>query len=165
MKHVRASRWAYKKEWNIEMLWRQFWDGWLLIVGCHLVGFGILLAFGNQTWLFETVFSHHVNSAFWPDGVFYEGIQPFQSWVFGVLGSMLSGWGVCFVYLARYPFKHRERWAWNCIFYCTTLWFIPDTAISAYYGVSINVALNVVVAVLVYLPLIATKSQFTNSNA
>lgn len=46
-----------------------------------------------------------------------------------------------------------------------TLWFIPDTAISIYFGVTVNVALNVTIAILVYVPLAATRRLFTNSVA
>ena len=70
----------------------------------------------------------------------------FQRFVYGVLGMTVAGWGVFFIYVARYPFRRRERWAWTCIFAGITLWFIPDTAISAYFGVYVNVALNVTIA-------------------
>ena len=64
----------------------------------------------------------------------------------------------------RYPFRRRERWAWTCIFAGITLWFIPDTAISAYYGVYVNVTLNITIALLVYVPLIATRGLFKNAS-
>lgn len=91
--------------------------------------------------------------------------MPFQRFIYGVLGMTVAGWGVFFSYVARYPFRRRERWAWTCIFAGITLWFIPDTAISAYFGVYVNVALNMTIALLVYVPLIATRRLFTNSVA
>lgn len=144
---------------------QQFWDKWLLVVGWVLSVFGLLLAFANQTWLFDIIFNRHVNTVFWPSNVAMESIEPFQAWIYGVLGATVSGWGVFIVFLARQPFKRRERWAWNCIFAGITLWFFPDTAISVYFGVFINVAFNIVVATVVYLPLVATRHQFKNSNA
>ena len=40
------------------------------------------------------------------------------------------------------------------------MWFVPDTAITAYYRVDGKVALNVAVALLVYISLFATRRQF-----
>ena len=71
-----------------------------------------------------------------------------------------TGWGVFVVFLARHPLRKRERWAWFCLFIGITLWFLVDTAISSYFGVFFNVLVNSALAVLVYIPLIATRSAF-----
>ena len=143
----------------------RLWDIWMVAVGWILVVFGILLAFANQTWLFDVVFNNQVNTVFWSSPVAPESVVSFQRFVYGVLGMTVAGWGVFFVYVARYPFRRRERWAWTCIFAGITLWFIPDTAISAYFGVYVNVALNITIALLVYVPLIATRRLFTKTSA
>ena len=143
----------------------RLWDTWMLAVGWILVVFGILLAFANQTWLFDVVFNNQVNTVFWSSPVAPESVVPFQRFIYGVLGMTVAGWGVFFIYVARYPFRRRERWAWTCIFAGITLWFIPDTAISAYYGVYVNVTLNITIALLVYVPLIATRGLFKNASA
>ena len=140
----------------------RLWDTWMVAVGWILVVFGILLAFANQTRLFDVVFNNQVNTVFWSSPVAPESVVPFQRFIYGVLGMTVAGWGVFFIYVARYPFRRRERWAWTCIFAGITLWFIPDTAISAYFGVYVNVALNVTIAILVYVPLIATRRLFKN---
>ena len=140
----------------------RLWDTWMVAVGWILVVFGLLLAFTNQTRLFDVVFNNQVNTVFWSSPVAPESVVPFQRFIYGVLGMTVAGWGVFFIYVARYPFRRRERWAWTCIFAGITLWFIPDTAISAYFGVYANVALNVTIAILVYVPLFATRRQFTN---
>ena len=137
----------------------------MVAVGWILVVFGILLAFANQTRLFDVVFNNQVNMVFWSSPVAPESVIPFQRFIYGVLGMTVAGWGVFFVYVARYPFRRREPWAWTCIFAGITLWFIPDTAISAYFDVYVNVALNVTIALLVYVPLIATRRLFTKTSA
>lgn len=143
----------------------RLWDTWMVAVGWILVVFGILLAFANQTRLFDVVFDNQVNRVFWSSPVVPESVVPFQRFIYGVLGMTVAGWGVFIVYIARYPFRRRERWAWTCILAGITLWFIPDTAISIYFGVTANVALNVTIAIPVYVPLIATRRQFTNVEA
>jgi hypothetical protein len=137
-----------------------FWDRWLLVVAWILVVFGLLFALFNQSWPLDLIFNQRINSAFWPGGLAIDNIESFQAWIYGVLGATLSGWAVFLVFMVRHPFKRREGWAWNCIFAGITLWFVVDTAISAYFGVVINVVLNVALAASVYLPLFATRRQF-----
>ncbi|MGQ0603455.1 MAG: hypothetical protein ACT4QE_17380 [Anaerolineales bacterium] len=139
---------------------QQFWDRWLLVVGVGVVAFGFWLAFANQTPLFDVVFNQHVNAVFWGEAVAPASVVSFQQFVYGVLGMTVAGWGVFFVFLARNAFKRRERWTWNCLFAGLTLWFLPDTALSAYFGVWVNVVLNMVVAALIYAPLFATRLHF-----
>jgi len=138
----------------------KFWDRWLLLVGWLLIVFGLSLGLLNQTQLFDIAFNRQINSAFWPNGVPVESIEPFQAWIYGVLGFTVSGWGVFVVFLARHPFRKREGWARNCIFFGITLWYITDTAISLYYGVAFNAAFNTALAILVYVPLAATWKDF-----
>lgn len=137
----------------------EFWQRWLLTVGCLLVVFGALLAFLNQTWIFNAIL-HPIDVIFWPDGDKPSTIIPFQAWIYGVLGMTVAGWGVFVIFLAQYPFKQRERWVWNCLFVGITLWFVADSAISAYFGVFFNVVFNAVLAGLMYLPLLATWTPF-----
>ena len=138
----------------------KFWDRWVLLVGWLLVIFGLLLGFFNQTQLFDIAFNDQINSVFWPDGVPVESIERFQAWIYGVLGVTVSGWGVFIVFLAWHPFAKRELWARNCIFAGITLWYITDTTISFYFGVTFNAVFNTGLAVLVYVPLVATWKDF-----
>jgi len=140
----------------------KIWDRWLMLVGWLLVVFGLLLGFLNQTHLFDLAFNRQIDSVFWPNGTAVESIEKFQAWIYGVLGFTVSGWGVFVIFLARHPFSKRERWARNCIFVGITLWYITDTAISLYFGVIFNAVFNTVLAVLVYVPLVATRGEFGN---
>jgi len=141
-----------------------FWDRWLLLVGWLLVVFGLLLAFLNQTQLFDLAFNRQINSVFWADKVLEESTAVFQTWIYGVLGCTVAGWGVFMVFLARHPFRNRERWARNCIVAGITLWYITDTSISLFFGVTFNAVFNTVLAGLVYAPLVATRREFSSHN-
>ena len=140
----------------------EFWDRWLLFVGWLLVVFGLLLGFLNQTQLFDVAFNRQINSVFWPDEVPAASIELFQAWIYGVLGTTVSGWGVFIVFLARYPFRKRERWARDCVIVGITLWYITDTSISLYFGVTFNAVFNTVLAGVVYAPLVATRGEFNS---
>jgi hypothetical protein len=136
-----------------------FWVRWLVVVGWILIGFGFALAFLNRTWLFDVAFNRRIDPAFWPGGAAPAELESFQAWIYGVLGATVAGWGIFVVLLSKNPLKNRERWAWTCLFFGFTLWFIVDTSISAYFGVYFNVVFNCALAALVYVPLAATRSQ------
>jgi len=138
------------------------WDRWLLFVGWLLVVFGLLLGFLNQTEPFDSAFNRQINPVFWTDGAPPPGVEAFQGWIYGVLGCTVSGWGVFVVFLARHPFRKRERWARNCIAAGIALWYITDTSISLYFGVVFNAVFNTALAALVYVPLVVTRGEFGN---
>jgi hypothetical protein len=137
-----------------------FWDRWLVFVGWLLAVFGLLLAFFNQTPVFDVAFNRQIDAVFWPNEVPAEGIESFKTWIYGVLGATVSGWGVFILFLARFPFKKRERWARNCIAAGITVWYLADTSISLNFGVTFNALFNTLLAGFVYAPLLATRKEF-----
>lgn len=137
-----------------------FWQKWLFYVGIYLAVFGLVLAFFNQTYVMNFVFNNQINSVFWSSNEIPESAFPFQSWIYGVLGATVSGWGIFIAFLAYYPFKAREKWAWNCIATGIAIWFISDTSISAFYDVTFNVVFNVVLLIFIGLPLLFTRKFF-----
>jgi hypothetical protein len=134
----------------------RFWDRWMLAESISLIGLGLFVAFGHQTPLFDVVLGRSVAAAFW-QGQAPVGLADFQAFIYGVLGMSVVGWGVTLVAIARNAFLRRERWAWVGIALAISAWFVPDTALSAYHGVWVNVALNVVIAAGFYLPLLGTR--------
>jgi hypothetical protein len=141
-----------------------FWQKWLLIVSLYLVIFGLVLAFFNQSQLMDLVFNNQIDPAFWPGGNIPENAALFQAWVYGVLGATVSGWGILMAFVVGYPFKARQKWAWNCLAAALTIWFIADTAISAYFQVIFNVVFNTALFLLIGIPLLFTRSVFLNKS-
>ena len=137
-----------------------FWQKWLFFVGIYLAGFGLVLAFFNQTSAMDFVFNNQINPVFWPEPAMSEKGLSFQSWVYGVLGATVSGWGVFIAFLAYYPFRAHEKWAWNCIATAITIWFVTDTAVSVSYHVTFNVVFNVILLIFIGLPLLFTRKSF-----
>jgi len=122
--------------------------------------FGLVLAFFNQTALFDLIFNNQVNPVFWGVKNVPETVGSFQAWIYGVLGATVSGWGIFMAFIAHYPFKERRRWAWNCMATGFTLWFLADTAISLTFNVQFNAIFNIVLFVALGTPLLFTRKKF-----
>lgn len=139
-----------------------FWQKWLLFVGVYLVAFGLYLTFFNQSSLMNFLFNRQIDPIFWTAEALPENILNFQGWIYGVLGAVIAGWGTLIAFWAYYPFKTREKWAWNGLALGTGIWYCADTIISAVYGVSFNVVFNTGVLFLLAAPLVFTKKYFDN---
>ena len=140
-----------------------FWQRWLFIAGLIIIIFGLLMAFLNQTRPFDLLFNNQINPIFWGVRAVPEEVVVFQSWIYGVLGATVAGWGVFLAFIAHYPFKNKERWAWNCVALGMLLWFTVDTAISLYFGVIFNALFNTILLIAVLLPLILSRRAFSNN--
>ena len=89
-----------------------------------------------------------------------ENALRFQAWIYGVLGATIAGWGTLIAFWAWYPFRIRERWAWNGLALSVGIWFTADTLISVMFGVVFNVLVNAIALILLVLPLLFTKKYF-----
>jgi hypothetical protein len=137
----------------------RFWQRWLSLISWIVLIFGVGMALLNRTPLFA-LFDSQVNPAFWDYNPLPVGVDDFQGWIYGIFGATMAGWGVFLVYMARYPFQMRERWAWNCILQGLLLWYLLDTGISVYFGVVFNAIFNTVILILLLLPLFFTRKEF-----
>ena len=136
-----------------------FWQRWLFVVGLGIAAFGILMAFLSGTPIFD-LFNRQIDPAFWTSGSSLESIRPFQQWIYGIWGATIAGWGVFVTFVAHYPFRNKEKWAWNCLVVGILVWFVLDTALSAFHKVYFNVAFNTALLILAGLPAIFTKKEF-----
>lgn len=137
----------------------QFWHRWLFIAALCICAFGVMLALFNSTILFKA-FNRQIDAVFWPGGISPQDTKTFQQWIYGVLGATVAGWGMFLAFLARYPFRNREKWAWNCIMSGLVVWFLIDTPVSFYYKVYFNVIFNIMTFIAVLLPLFFSKKYF-----
>ncbi len=142
-----------------------FWTRWLLVVAIFLVIFGLALAFLNQSLFFEVLFNSNVDPVFWDTAFLPQAAREFQRWAYGVLGATVAGWGVCLAFLAHYPFRRKEVWAWNCMLAGILVWYLPDTILSMRSGVVFNAVFNTLLLILVCLPLAVTRRTFSRSAA
>ena len=141
------------------MLKFSFWQRWLFIVGLGIAAFGILMAFLSGTPIFD-LFNRQIDPTFWPTGSALESIRPFQQWLYGIWGATIAGWGVFVTFIAHYPFRNKEKWAWNCLALGLLVWFVLDTGLSVIHKVYFNVAFNTALLILAGLPAILTRKEF-----
>lgn len=140
-----------------------FWQKWLFGFGLYLIVFGAILSFFSHSALINYVFNHHIDPVFWGLDELPENTKKFQAWIYGVLGAVISGWGIFIAFIAHYPFKAKERWAWHCIASVFIVWFVIDTVVSVYYRVGFNVFINITFLLFALLPLIFTRKHFIKS--
>lgn len=138
-----------------------FWQKWLYGLGIIMVVFGLALAFLNGTVLF-LVFDQNIDPVFW------RGNQPpapfvsFQGWIYAVLGATMAGWGVCVAFMAHYPLRKKEGWAWNALASAILLWAVVDTFFSVRFGVYFNALFNLLLLIMAALPLAFTRRFFSS---
>jgi len=138
-----------------------FWQRWLFIVTIFIAVFGLLLALFNQKPVFDLLFNNQINPAFWGVPRVPLDIVAFQGWIYGVLGATVCGWGVMMAFIAHYPFRRREKWARNCLALGLIAWYLVDTALSIYFGVTFNALFNTVLVLAAMPPIYFTRKVFT----
>lgn len=84
----------------------------------------------------------------------------YVSLVHAVLGSVMLGWAVALFLVAAGPFRNARPHARAIIATAVAAWFVPDTVFSVWSGFWQNALLNVVIAVLFAIPLVATYPVF-----
>jgi hypothetical protein len=134
-----------------------FWQKWLALVSIYHIVLGLLLAFFGQSQFMDALLNQYFDSIFWPDNQISSGTIQYKSWVSSVLGAVIASWGMLIAFIAYYPFKLREKWAWNGIAVSVVFWFLVDTACSLYYDVSINAVFNLFTFSLFVAPLFFTR--------
>ena len=136
-----------------------FWQKWLFVVSLIICCFGLLMAFWGGAVLFQ-VFNDQVDKVFWGSAQVPNQAANFRQWIYGVLGATMAGWGVFLAFIVQYPFKRKEKWAWNCLLSGLGIWFVVDTFISIYHTVYFNAFFNIVLMIALIVPLIFTRIHF-----
>ena len=129
-----------------------FWKTWLLLVAIAITLFGIFMSLFNGTALFAP-FDANINPVFWGQAPLPESTIQFQRWVFGAWGATVGGWGVLLIYVAAYPIRRKEPWAWKSIMAGLVVWFVLDTSLSLLHKVYFNAAFNFLIFLLAVTPL------------
>jgi len=136
-----------------------FWQRWLFVVSVIIAVAGVLMALLSGTLIFE-VFNQLIVPVFWDANPVGDSAEGFQKFIYGLLGSTMASWGVFMSFVAYYPFRNKEKWAWNCMVMGTLLWYVLDTGFSIYHKVYVNAVGNTALLVLVMLPVVFTKKHF-----
>ncbi len=138
----------------------EFWRKWFFAATLIVIVYGLGLAFFGQTAIFNYFLNNQINTAFWGTTQITGNVLRFQRFIYGVLGAVVAGWGVILAFIASYPFKKKEKWAWESLVLGVCVWFIIDTGFSAYYGAHSNALINVLLFIIAGVPLILTRNEF-----
>lgn len=136
-----------------------FWYRWLFIGSIAFIVFGLVLSLLNNTFIFSK-FHSFVDPVFWGNQPISDQGLVFRGWIYGVAGATMASWGVLLAYLTYYPFRRKEKWAWNGLMLGMLAWYVPDTLVSLYFGVWFNIIFSTVVVGLFVLPLIMVRRYF-----
>lgn len=136
----------------------RFWRNWLLAAGAAQVPFGLALAFLGLERILPA-YHRAMCRAIWDGPTVPETARLFHDWLFAVLGATLAGWGALVAWIAYGPLARGERWAWRAVAASLLLWFVPDTAMSAYYGVRPNVWFNLAALAALGAPLLGLRRE------
>lgn len=136
----------------------RFWRGWLILAAGSQIPFGLGLAFPGLDRVLP--FYHRAMCrALWGAETVPDAARVLHDWLLAVLGATLAGWGLLLAWIAWVPLGRRERWAWNAAAASLAIWFLPDTAMSAFHGVWPNVWFNLAALVALGLPLAALRRE------
>ena len=141
----------------------RFWRYCLIAVSVFIIVFGLIMALFNSTIVFA-FFNAQINPVFWGSNPVPSPALAFQAWVYGAWGATVMGWGIAMLFIGWFPFGQQERWAWYCVLVSVTFWYLLDTGISLWFGVTINAILNTTILILVIVPLVFTWKDMKSSN-
>ena len=140
-----------------------FWQRGLVIANIIFAIFGLLVAFAGDSFIFSMHNAKNLELFFGGQALSPE-MAHYKKWIFGVAGGTIAGFHVLAYFVAKYPFKQKEKWAYNALLYALLSWFIVDSGLSIYHGVYHNVYLvNIVTLFGIGLPLLMTKRYFIAS--
>ena len=133
-----------------------FWQRWLLILAIAFVVLGAMMTLPFGANLFDGL----INPVFWKNGAMPDNVNTFKTFIYGVLGAAMVGWGMLFAFIVHYPFRQKEKWAWNCLLTGFTVWLPFGLYVSIRGSVYANVVGDIVFFVLVLVPLFFTRKEF-----
>lgn len=134
----------------------RFWIRWLMLILVVMIVMGLALVF--TPFVEATVGSYYYNTYFDYDAysVISDGDMRFQTFLYGVSGAVMASWAIVMLFLALFPLRQGQRWAWFAIFISTIVWFIGDGYASVASGFTIHAVINLGVFIPLMIPLAAT---------
>ncbi len=138
-----------------------FWQKWLFYTSLVFAMAGIVFAFFGNNFLFQP-YNEMLAKLFWHSSTFPTEADQFRSFIYGPLGGTIACCYILLAFIARYPFKNKERWARNAIMIAFTVWGLIDSSVCIYFGAYPQVYLiNIFSITIKALPIIFTWKHFS----
>ena len=138
----------------------KLWQKWVLVSGYIIVIMALII----DAIAFFKLEMPLINEVFWSDGI-PENVETFYMFILGLYSCILAVFGIFVIFVANNAFLKRERWSWNVLFMCYTIWFIADSFYSLYAKVYPNFILNMIIYILIIIPLAATYRLFADNES
>jgi len=137
---------------------QRIWRYWLMTATIALMGFGMVtIAFPVLT---KQAFSFLIFGNASVTDRFGTEASRYLSFVYGVLGATIVGWGLTILLVIKGPFSEGKRIGWLIIAVPLLVWFVLDSGYSLFSGYASNIVLNAGLLVLFAVPLVATFGYF-----
>ena len=138
-----------------------FWQRWLFYSSLLFALFGIAFAvWGNN--VFFTPYNHALANLFWHQNTIPSQAETFRAFIWAPLGGTIACCYILLAFIARYPFKNKEKWARNAIMFAFGTWILLDSAVCFYYGAYFQIYLiNAFSFLQKALPILFTWKAFS----
>jgi hypothetical protein len=137
-----------------------FWQQWLFYSSLVFALFGVVFAVWGNNPIFK-YYNSGLAKIFWSSNSIPQPAEEFRRFIWAPLGGTIACCYILLAYIAYFPFRRRERWAWWAAAVAYTVWIILDSGACLYYGVYFQVWLINGFSFLVKaLPLAFTYSNF-----
>jgi hypothetical protein len=113
---------------------------WISVVGIIGALFGIFYAFFGLK-------SLPVYQLFVPNEVYTQ-------WSNGLYGSVFIGFSVLLFFVGRYAFQTKNKILMRALLYGIASWLVVEAAFSLYYGIYINVGVDLALMVFLGIPFV-----------
>lgn len=130
---------------------KQWWWRMLVFSSVFYIVFGLVMVFlpDLTQWYFNSLIFAR------PDSPFDAAATGYIVFSFGIIGSVIFGWGIGLLMVVLVPLRRGERWAWWMLTGSVMSWFLLDSTYSVLMGYGANAVSNVAFVVLYVIPLIA----------
>lgn len=139
-----------------------FWQRWLFYSSLLFALFGITFAvYGNNS-LFKP-YNDALAHILLNQETLPAQVETFRAFIYAPLGGTIACCYILLAFIAKYPFKRKEKWARNAILVAFGTWIVLDSAACLYFGVYFQIYLiNAFSFLQKALPLIFTWKYFKN---
>jgi hypothetical protein len=139
-----------------------FWQKWLFYTSLVFAIAGIVFAFSGNTPLSEP-YNTMLAKIFWHSSKFPTEVDPFRTFIYAPLGGTIACCYILLAFIARYPFKNKQRWARNAIIVAFSVWALIDSSVCIYFKVYPQVyIINLFSITIKALPIIFTWKHFSS---
>jgi hypothetical protein len=138
-----------------------FWQKWLVYTSLVFAIAGIAFALLGNNFLFKP-YNTMLAKLFWGSSKFPPEADQFRTFIYAPLGGTMACCYILLAFIARYPFKNKQRWARNAIIVAFSVWALIDSGVCIYFGVYAQVYLiNAFSITIKALPIIFTWKHFS----